>query len=297
MFKYICCLLVSMLSCYVFASQMEVENSLSNKVTIPLEHGADNYLKGASKRTDSKSKTAMEIQKDKEKNPKSEKQELISIKKEKEYIEERGTKTKVVKISPTDNVVKIVVTTEKKNHEIMSYEVAVAIGIPLIILFVTNIVTLFKIRAESKAAIRNELSMNHIKLKKDQLSLFYDPIIALLNTNSEVFSAFGPKTFPEDPHLGEEALHIWDILVNTVILPNNNEIVTIIKKNTHLLSSEDNFEIYLRFMKHAVSYEAFRDTPNELHGNFRYPKEILPNVKKYRGKVLNDLRAIEMKLK
>ena len=116
-------------------------------------------------------------------------------------------------------------------------------------------------------------------------------------TSVNHISAFGPRTFPEDPHSGEEALHIWNILVDRVILPNNNEIVTIIKKNTHLMAPSDNFKLYLNFMKHAVSYDAFRDTANELHGNFGYPIEFLPNVKKCRDIVLDELRAIEIKLK
>ena len=286
-----CCILLSMFSCYAYASQDGGENYPSNKITISEEQNADSSLKSTPKSEDSKSLTEKQLQTDTGLDPKSGEQKTIEIKDENENTNTKESKSEVIKISPRNDTIKIEVIKGKENQDIISYQAAVAIGIPLIVLFVTNIVTLFKIRVESKAAIRNELSMNTIKLKKEQLSLFYDPIIALLHTNSEVFSAFGPRTFPEDPHSGEEALHIWDILVNKVILPNNSEIVTIIKRNTHLMFPEDNFDLYLRFMKHAVSYEAFRDTPNELH------EEFLPNVKKYRDKALNDLRTIEMKLK
>lgn len=170
---------------------------------------------------------------------------------------------------------------------------ATAIAIPLIVLLVSNFVTLFKIRIESKAAIKNELKMNAISIKRDQLSLLYDPLIALTNTNSSVFKSFGPRTFPEDMHKGEEAKHIWDKLVSSVILPNNEEIVKTIKSYSHLMNPEDDFDLYLNFMKHAASYEAFRQTPNEIHNGFSYPSEFLPNVKKHRETILTELRALE----
>jgi hypothetical protein len=276
--KYIIGLAVLFLSCYAFAQQNSVGNSPSNKTqsnigqSVPEYHGTKN------------------------KNAFSSTTKTLAVPDKKNKNATPSTTLKTADGRLKDDRIIIEVANNKKQDDTSTYGTIVAIGIPLFILFVTNIVTLYKIRAESKAAIKNELSMNIINIKKQQLSQFYDPIIALLNTNSEIFSSFGPHTFPEDPYLGEEALHIWDILVDKVILPNNTEIVTIIKKSSHLMSEEDNFELYLNFMKHALSYEAFRDTPNQLHANFSYPKDFYPNVKKYRNNVLDELRKFETKI-
>ena len=276
--KYIIGLTILFLSYYAFAQQNSVDNSPSNKAQSNNEQSIHEHQETKKENAFSyPTKTLAEPDK-----------------KNKNAIP--STTSKAADERLKDDRIIIEVANDKNKDDISTYGAIVAIGIPLFILFITNIVTLYKIRAESKAAIKNELSMNIIKMRKQQLSQFYDPIIALLNTNSEIFSSFGPLTFPKDPYLGEEALHIWDILVNKVILPNNAEIVSIIKKSSHLMSEEDNFELYLNFMKHALSYDAFRDTPNQVHANFSYPEDFHPNVKKYRNNVLDELRKFEKKI-
>lgn len=295
--KYVISLIVLLLSCYALAYQNKEDASFSNKM--PGSSGK-NIIKSQEHTKEHKDTILVQkisLQTAKENDPSSVDKTPLNKSKMDKNDETEAANSKAVDSTPRNDRIIIEITKNKERDDTTSYKAAIVIGMPLFILFVTNIVTLYKIRAESKAAIRNELSMNTINLKKQQLSLFYDPIIALLNTNSEVFTAFGPRTFPEDPHSGEEALHIWNILVGSVILPNNNEIVTIIKKNTHLMYPSDNFELYLNFMKHALSYGAFRDTPNQLHVNFSFPKNFLPNVRKHRNMVLDELRTIEMRLK
>lgn len=195
-----------------------------------------------------------------------------------------------------DGTVKIEVINRQTQQTVSLYGALIAIGVPLLVLLVTNLVTLWKIRLESKAAIKGELGMNSIERIKEQLSLFYDPIIALLYTNSEIFNGFGPRTFPEDHFAGEEALHIWSLMVNDVVLPNNKEVTKTIKSYSHLMSENDDFELYLRFMKHAASYDAFRNTPNQLHGDFAYPTDLLPNVKKHRNNIVRELQKLQLEL-
>lgn len=195
-----------------------------------------------------------------------------------------------------DGTVKIEVINKQVPQTFSLYGALIAIGVPLFVLLVTNLVTLSKIRLESKAAIKNELGMNSIERIKEKLSQFYDPIIALLNTNSEIFNGFGPRTFPEEHFAGEEALHIWSLMVNDVILPNNKEVTKIIKSYSHLMNDDDNFELYLRFVKHAASYDAFRNTPNQLHGDFSYPTDLLPNVVTHRKKIVCEMQKLQTEL-
>ena len=188
------------------------------------------------------------------------------------------------------------VTSRSAPQAFSSFGVLVGICVPLLVLLVTNLVTLWKIRLEAKAAIRNQLSMDSISTLKEQLCSFYDPILALLNTNSEIFNGFGPRTFPQEHFAMEEASHIWSLMVDDVILPNNKEVVKIIKSYSHLMHSEDHFDLYLRYMKHAASYDAFRNTPNQLHGDFSYPADFLPNVREYRQRILGELQKLQREL-
>jgi hypothetical protein len=195
-----------------------------------------------------------------------------------------------------DGIVRIEVVNKQGQQVFTPYGALIAIGIPLLVLLVTNIVTLGKIRIESKSAIKNQLKVKYIDGLKERLSLFYDKIIAMLHTNSEIFNTFGPKTFPNDNHAGEEAAHIWSLMVNNIILKNNKEIVNIIKTNSHLIHDDDDFKLYLQYITHAESYDAFRNTPNQLHGNFAYPVDFLPNVRKYREKTLAELQKLQKEL-
>ncbi|MDH3999177.1 MAG: hypothetical protein OET90_10115, partial [Desulfuromonadales bacterium] len=219
--------------------------------------------------------------------PKTQQEDLVT----REY---EGSKN-IVELPRAERMTIIIEDADRNENDgdLLKYAV---IAVPLLVLLVSNFVTLFKIRIESKASIKNELKMNSITIKRDQLSHLYDPVIALSNTNSSVFSSFGPRTFPDDMHKGEEARHIWDNLVDSVIIPNNKEIVKIIKSYSHLMHSEDDFNLYLNFMKHAASYEAFRQTPNEVHSDFSYPSEFLPNVKQHRETVLAELRSLEKQI-
>jgi hypothetical protein len=70
-----------------------------------------------------------------------------------------STNTHAVK---NDGILKIEVINKQVPPNYSLYGALVAIGIPLLVLLVTNFVTLFKIRLESKAAIRNELGMDSI---------------------------------------------------------------------------------------------------------------------------------------
>jgi len=91
-------------------------------------------------------------------------------------------------------------------------------------------------------------------------------------------------------------LHIWSLMVTEVILPNNKEITNIIKSYSHLMNEDDDFELYLRFMKHAASYDAFRNTPNQLHGDFAYPTDLLPNVIHHRKKIVGEMQRLQKEL-
>lgn len=171
------------------------------------------------------------------------------------------------------------------------------VWVPLIALIVTNMVSIRNLREASKAAVKKELVVDSLKHFKSQLSEFYDPLNALVSTNYDMFESLGPKTFPRDPYKGEEAADLWTEIVNDVILPNNESIIEIIKTKSHLIDSTDNLQYYFYYVKHAQSYMLFRKQANSLHEKFPYPKDLLGNIDKVRGVVLNKLRDREEELR
>lgn len=181
-----------------------------------------------------------------------------------------------------------------------SWKIAVPTAVSLFVLLITNLMTLWKIRLDSKESVRKDLLLQQISKHKGQLERLYDPITALTRTNFEIFHTFGPPSFPTKPeerHRRAEAIQIWNRMTERVILNNNREICTIIKSYSHLLHPDDDFEVYLRFMQHAESYEAFREIPNEQHKAFPYPKDFENSVSSMRQLVLNELYEIEAEFK
>lgn len=171
------------------------------------------------------------------------------------------------------------------------------IFIPLFVLFITNLVTLGKIRKETKESIRKELIITLIKNKKEQLEKYYDPIIAYLSINESIFNSFGPKSFPSDDIKKEVAANLWLGMRESIIVENNSKITEIIKSYSHLISSSDDINIYLNFIKHSTSYEHFIKNPSERHSEFPYPGNILESTIKRRTEIIFEIESIENNLK
>jgi hypothetical protein len=169
--------------------------------------------------------------------------------------------------------------------------------IPLFVLFITNLVTLGKIRKETKESIRKELILTLIKNKKEQLEKYYDPIIAYLSINESIFNSFGPKSFPDDDIKKEVSANLWLGMRESIIVENNSKISEIIKSFSHLISSNDDLNIYLNFIKHTTSYEHFIKNPSERHSEFPYPSKILETTIKRREEIIDEIHSIESNVK
>lgn len=168
--------------------------------------------------------------------------------------------------------------------------------IALFVLFVTNLIVLLKIRIESKEALKRDFTMSSIKLNKERLEHFYDPIFTTLSTNEDIFSNFGPNSFPEDEDLLNEASIVWNEMVKNIILPNNKLISDRITSKSHLISKTDKIDNYLDFLKHSQSYAHFNQYPNSMHKNYKYDTTFKMKVKLQRDVILNQLNELERTL-
>lgn len=168
--------------------------------------------------------------------------------------------------------------------------------IALFVLFVTNIVVLIKIKIESKEVLKRDFTLSSIKLDKERLEYFYDPIFTTLSTNEDIFKNFGPKSFPDDDDLRNEASIVWNSMVEKIIIPNNKLISDTITSKSHLISKTDNLDQYLTFLKHAQSYAHFIEHPNSIHNKYKYDIDFISTVKARRDEIVYNLNELEKTL-
>jgi len=158
-------------------------------------------------------------------------------------------------------------------------------------------VTLYKIRKDTKEAIKKEIVVSKIKIERERLEKFYDPIFTALKSNAAIFKSYGPHSFPKDNGVLEtEASEVWKQLTQDVIIPNNKKICDTIHQYSHLIDISDSIEHYLEYSVHAESFEHFIKFPNALHKSFKYPSNFINKVENSRNKVLTNLQQTENKL-
>jgi hypothetical protein len=185
------------------------------------------------------------------------------------------------------------VALQANDAPLLSPSIVVPAAIALVALLVTNIVVLLKIRLDIRTNLKRDLTLQEIARLKERLQQFYDPLVALTQLNAAMTKKLGRDTFPMDSHLKEDALLVWNSVVENVILPTNRKICTIIKECSHLIDSTDQFEQYMNFILHAESYEIFTKQRNEIHKKFLYPKDFDIDLQRARAKVIKDLEEAE----
>lgn len=102
----------------------------------------------------------------------------------------------------------------------------------------------------------------------------------LLDKNKYLFDNYGPESKRSS---SEKEYEVWEKFVGGDILPNNDKIVEILNLNKALYEDEPDI-VYLvdKFRKHAASYKAFRENPNEEHGENLFPNDFSELINKWR---------------
>ena len=82
----------------------------------------------------------------------------------------------------------------------------------ILILLVTNGVSLWSIYLQANKNLKNQLRLNKIDFVSQQLSEFYNPMYSLILSNGHIFKHFGPSTFPDDEIFRQSAGENWYML-------------------------------------------------------------------------------------
>lgn len=166
----------------------------------------------------------------------------------------------------------------------------------LVVILISNLVVLWKIRLDSKASLKRELTMQKIISLKKSLAEFYNPLFTLTSLLNDLVINFGRASFPDDRDLKTDAEFVWEQIVERVIIPTNRRIANVIEERSYLIDESDELEPYLAFVRHAESYEIFRRKRHESHQKFCYPKELDQHIRDVRQSILQRVMAAEKEI-
>nr|WP_319949070.1 hypothetical protein [uncultured Shimia sp.] len=157
-------------------------------------------------------------------------------------------------------------------------------------LAVSNAVAIFLALYQQRASRKASEDFSRRSTIEKRLEEFYDPLMALLSENREVFSKFGPSRIAKlDGVDATVAAEVWNEMKLGFIVPNNERISSIIQSKSHLISEGDDFEEYLRLKLHIDSYSVFLKVGSEVHESFRFPTGIEKRVSKFRAVEIGNL--------
>jgi hypothetical protein len=123
------------------------------------------------------------------------------------------------------------------------------------------------------------------------LNDFYNPLLALLEINGEIFAKTGPRTFPDEYHEREAAALIWKEMKKK-LLENNREIELILKAKTHLIYKSDTLDAYKALLIHVAMYETFQTIETDRYAGFQFPQEVKAHIIGKRSLLLGELHAL-----
>lgn len=189
-------------------------------------------------------------------------------------------KSRIITIQSSD-VLQFAPKEEKAWYEQGVWPVAGAI----LALIVTNGITVWVVYLQSSRSFNALLRQRKIERHAASLNDFYNPLLALMDMNKEIFDQTGPPSFPNDEISRNAAGLVWK-RTKKKILVNNIDIETILRTKTHLLRETDSFEAYHRLLVHVAMYETFQQVETDLYRRFLFPADIRNHVAAQRSAVL-----------
>ncbi|UVO55749.1 hypothetical protein [Sphingomonas sp. SUN039] len=154
-----------------------------------------------------------------------------------------------------------------------------------ITLIITNGIAIGLIYLQSSRSFNALLRQRKIERLSASLNDFYNPLLALLDVNKEIFDQTGPSSFPLDENGRTAAAMVWKHTKKR-ILANNLQIESILSTKTHLMDETDSLEHYHRLLVHVAMYETFQTVRTDLYQRFFFPPEARTHIVAKRNLVL-----------
>lgn len=158
-------------------------------------------------------------------------------------------------------------------------------------LVVTNAVAVGVVYLQASRGFNAVLRQRRIEALSASLSEFYNPLLALLDINGEVFHKTGPPSFPDGEIERSGAALVW-AETKKIILENNRRILEILRTRTHRLYARDTLGAYNDLMIHVAMYETFQTIPTDRYRGFFFPGNVRQHIADMRDRVLADFNAL-----
>lgn len=152
-------------------------------------------------------------------------------------------------------------------------------------LMLTNAVAVGVVYLQAARSFNVVLRQRRIERLTASLNDFYNPLLALLDINREVFLQTGPPSFPEEDPARSAAAAVWRE-TKKKILANNLQIEAILRTKTHLIQGPDSLDQYHQLLVHVAMYETFQMVETDLYARFLFPADVRSHVETQRGLVL-----------
>lgn len=161
----------------------------------------------------------------------------------------------------------------------------------VVAVIISNGVTVLVVYLNAAKSFKALLRERKLALLSSSLNEFYNPLLALIDVNNEIYSETGPPSFPEDEISRSAAGEVWKEMKKK-ILGNNEQMESILKTKTHLMSSTDSLESYEALMTHVAMYEVQQRVPTDLYGKCTFPKDVRQHIVDKRTEVQSALDAL-----
>lgn len=122
---------------------------------------------------------------------------------------------------------------------------------------------------------RRERESRRVSRAQESVHQFYEPLMALLETNRVAFESFSPTRQVEQSAANTKR---WDIVVDEIILANNDRILSTLLDRPGHLAPTDSLTAYTPLIMHIISYRTFRKGTFEGHRLFLFPTQITSHV-------------------
>jgi hypothetical protein len=162
---------------------------------------------------------------------------------------------------------------------------------PVVAILIANTVAITIVYLQSTRSFNALLRQRKIELLSLSLNDFYNPLLALLEINGEIFAKTGPRAFPDEHHEREAAALIWKEMKKK-LLENNREIELIQRTKTHLIYKSDTLDAYKALLIHVAMYETFQTIETDRYAGFQFPQEVKAHIIGKRSLLLGELYAL-----
>jgi transcription termination factor NusB len=161
----------------------------------------------------------------------------------------------------------------------------------VVVILVTNIFAIGMVYLQSSRSFNALLRQRKIDFLSSSLNDFYNPLLAFIEVNGEIFAKTGPSTFPEEHHEREAAALVWKEIKKKIV-ENNREIELILKSKTHLMHQSDSLDSYKALIVHVAMYETFQKVETDRYVGFLFPSGVKRHIVAKRSSVLDEFHAL-----